>query len=183
MTLILRRLASNSKTWSSLYLAEERDTNDTKVNSLWTVSTVFPSLAERKKIVQVGICDYGDQQGLTNLSDLPKVLISMVSPLLPVKATPILRKHKRQSQLRFSIFHMACHTKWHSTLKFRGVHRNQTHNDIRAMKAQLWWHVPQTVVNCTKYCTRIENSNENWHALQTLSQKIKEWNSFKCGNT
>lgn len=26
----------------------KRDTNDTKVNSLWTVSTVFPSLAERK---------------------------------------------------------------------------------------------------------------------------------------
>lgn len=37
----------------------------------------------------MGTCDLRDTD--TYFSDLPNVLISMISPLLPVKATPILK--------------------------------------------------------------------------------------------
>lgn len=158
----------------------KRDTNDTKVNLLWTVSTVFPSLAERKKNCT------GGYLWLRRSTWFDKPFWLAKGFDLHGISTAASEGHsdpeETQTAVRFTTFDMVCQTKWQFTLKFRGVCRNQTHfniknatfhNDIRAMKAQLWWQVPQTVLNYTKYCTRIENSNENWHTLQTLSQKNK----------
>lgn len=107
MTLILLRLASNSNTWSSLYLREQRGM--LMLISLWTHRTDFftcslntPSFTINMTCFYfMGNCNFRDAQGWKYLSDFPNILISMVSPLVPLKATPILRKTNQQSKLEF----------------------------------------------------------------------------------